>query len=119
MEFDRFSLVFLLTNPEAPVRSEAEDAAIQDAHMSHLSDLHEAGHLLAAGPTGDPHYRGVCLFRAEVDRARELMLADPAVMAGWFEITVIPWMVPTGAMFFETTSFPRSMADVKPRPTQK
>ncbi len=113
MEFDRFSICFLAAKDDSPEMSPAEAGDLQNAHMSHLADLHESGELLAAGPTGNPQYRGVCLFRTEVDRARELMLADPAVVAGWFEITVIPWMVPTGAMFFETTTFPRSMASLK------
>jgi uncharacterized protein len=51
------------------------------------------------------------LFQADVARARELMLADPAVHAGWFDVTVIPWMVPGDAMHFTRTTFPRSMAE--------
>ena len=112
MEFDRFSLVFLLTNPTAPVRSESEDALIQDAHMSHLSDLHEAGHLLAAGPIGDLHYRGVCLFQVDVEKAQKLMETDPAFQAGWFTLKAMTWMVPGGAMNFSHTQFPRSISDL-------
>ncbi len=112
MEFDRFSLVLLLTNPDAPVRSEADDALIQDAHMSHLSDLHQAGHLLAAGPTGDIHYRGICLFKVEAEKAQELMASDPAVQAGWFTLKAMPWMVPGGAMNFFKTQFPKSISDL-------
>ncbi len=118
MEFDQFSLCFLVAKQDPPEMSPSEAGVLQNAHMSHLADLHESGELLAAGPTGNPAYRGVCLFRTEVERARELMLADPAVAAGWFEITVIPWLVPSGAMSFSTTAFPRSMAEVKPRPGQ-
>jgi hypothetical protein len=39
------------------------------------------------------------------------MRADPAVEAGWYDVTVIPWMVPGGAMHFTSTTFPRSMAE--------
>ncbi|MEI6867534.1 MAG: YciI family protein [Actinomycetes bacterium] len=118
MEFDQFSLCFLVAKPNPPEMSPAVAGELQNAHMSHLADLHESGDLLAAGPTGNPAYRGVCLFRTEVEQTKELISADPAVQAGWFEITVIPWLVPSGAMSFSTTSFPRSMAEVKPRPGQ-
>ena len=42
-----------------------------------------------------------------------MLLADPAVVAGRFDVTVAPWMVPGGAMTFSATTFPRSMADTE------
>jgi hypothetical protein len=41
-----------------------------------------------------------------------MMTVDPAVVAGWFDVTVIPWMVPGGALHFAPTLFPRSMAEL-------
>ncbi len=50
--------------------------------MSHLADLHEAGHLLAAGPLSDETFRGLSILRVEPERAIELKQPDPAVQAG-------------------------------------
>lgn len=112
MNFDRLSVGLLTTNVDAPDRTDAEKDEIQDRHMSHLADLHNAGHVLAAGPLSNEHYRGMLLFDTDVETAKELLRADPAVQACWFDVTVVPWMVPGGAMHFTPTTFPRSMAEV-------
>src|SRR5438046_1051838 len=36
MDFDRFTIVLLLTNPDAPDLGDEEAAELQDAHMNHL-----------------------------------------------------------------------------------
>ena len=71
--------------------------------MDHLASLHEAGSLLAAGPlTGGAGsaFRGLSILRVPVDQARALKEADPAVRAGRYTVTVLPWMVPGGAVQF-------------------
>lgn len=81
--------------------------------MSHLADLHEAGVLVAAGPLlgdADRSLRGMSLLTVEPEEARRLKEADPAVQAGLYEIQVFPWMVPSGAISFAPTTFPRSVA---------
>jgi uncharacterized protein len=113
VEFDRYTIALLILREDAPDHDEAEANALQDAHMAHLAELHEAGHLLAAGPLDDPHFRGLSILRVEPERARELKEADPAVRAGRFTVTVIPWIVPKGAMSFSPTRFPRSIADAR------
>src|SRR2546428_4685992 len=50
MEFDQLTVSLLIRRPDAPELGEEQAAALQDAHMAHLADLHESGHLLAAGP---------------------------------------------------------------------
>jgi uncharacterized protein YciI len=80
--------------------------------MAHLADLHEAGHLVAAGPLDDPDFRGLSILTVDPERARELKEADPAVRAGRFSVRVMPWIVPHGALSFAPTRFPRSLADV-------
>ena len=80
--------------------------------MSHLADLHEAGHLLAAGPLVDDHFRGLSILNVDPETARQLKEEDPAVRAGRFDLLVMPWMVPGGAMTFSATDFPRSMPEV-------
>ncbi len=115
MEFEHYTVALLVTNPDAPELDEAEAAALQDAHLSHLADLHEAGHLLAVGPLADPdgELRGLALLNVDAERARELKQADPAVRAGVFLLRVIPWSTPAGALHFTPTRLPRSMADVR------
>jgi uncharacterized protein YciI len=112
MEFDRFTITLLLTNPDAPEIDDARRAELQDAHMAHLADLHEQGVLLAAGPLSDPHFRGLSILNVDAERAQALKEADPAVQAGIFTVQSIPWMVPGGAMHFSQTFFPRGVADV-------
>ncbi len=114
MRFDEYTIALLVLRPDAPELDEAEEAALQDAHMAHLADLHDAGHLLAAGPLrGGPaeSYRGLSILNVDVDRARALKEADPAVRAGRYSVVVLPWMVPSGAIDFGPARFPRSIAD--------
>jgi uncharacterized protein len=115
MEFDRFTVVLLTLGPDAPVLDEAAGHALQDAHLAYLARLHEEGSLLAAGPLRDPdgRYRGLSILNVEPERARELAEADPAVKAGRYSVTLLPWMVPAGAMSFERTSFPHSSAEAQ------
>jgi uncharacterized protein len=112
MDFDRFSIALLVLRLDAPQLSEVEAAELQDSHMSYLADLHQAGHLVAAGPLMDDSFRGLTILKVDLEVARQLMEKDPAVRAGRLKVTVMPWIVPRGAMEFSATEFPRSMAEV-------
>jgi uncharacterized protein YciI len=114
VEFDQYSVALLRTGPDAPALGDEEAAELQDAHLDHLAKLHEAGHLLAAGPLRDPggELRGLSILRCDVETARRLAADDPAVRAGVFTVTVLPWQVPAGAARFTPTRFPHSVADV-------
>jgi uncharacterized protein YciI len=116
MDFDRYTVVLLLTPQNPPQLSEEEAERLQDAHLAHLADLHERGLLVAAGPLGDPasrrHYRGLSILRCEPDEALRLKGEDPAVRAGVFELVAMPWTLPAGAIHFTPTVFPRSTGDV-------
>lgn len=112
---DRFTISLLLLRSDAPQLDEQAAAALQDAHLGHLADLHDAGHLLAAGPVlGGPgdDLRGLSILNVEPEQARGLKEAEPAVRAGRYSIKVLPWLVPGGAMSFSRTRFPRSTKDV-------
>jgi uncharacterized protein YciI len=111
MEFDHLTVTLLVLRPDAPKLDEEAAAALQDAHMVHLADLHEQGHLLAAGPLSDEKFRGLSILRVDVDEARRLREGDPAVQAGRYSVKAIPWTVPAGAMSFTPTRFPRSLAE--------
>src|SRR5947209_8231890 len=101
MQFDQFTAVLLILRPDAPQLDEEAAAALQDAHMAYLADLHEAGYLLAAGPLiGDDTFRGLSILAVGPEQARALKEQDPAVRAGRFSFKVFPWMVPSGAASF-------------------
>jgi uncharacterized protein YciI len=112
VQLDRYTVALLILRPDAPELDEEAAARLQDAHMAHLADLHEAGFLLAAGPLFDERFRGLSIMNVSPERARLLKEQDPAVLAGRFSVQVIPWMVPAGAMAFSRTHFPRSVSEV-------
>ena len=111
MNFDRYAIGLLIAVPGTPELDEHAAAALQDAHMSHLADLHEAGVLLAAGPLFDEQYRGLSILNVEPDRAGELEEQDPAVRAGLYSIKTISWMLPGGLISFSPGRLPRSVAE--------
>jgi uncharacterized protein len=111
MQFDRYTVALLIHRPDGPQLQESEAAALQDAHMHFLADLHEAGHLLAAGPVADAEIRGFSILNIETRRTQELKDQDPAVRAGVYSVRVVEWTVPSGAMSFAPSRFPRSMSE--------
>jgi uncharacterized protein YciI len=113
VEFDRFTVALLILRPDAPELDDEAAAQLQNAHLAHLADLHDAGHLLAAGPLLDERFRGLSILAVEPERARELKEQDPAVRAGRFSLEIFPWMVPSGAVSFSPTRFPRSIAEAE------
>jgi uncharacterized protein len=117
MQFDRYSIALLIHRPDGPQLDAKQAADLQDAHMSYLLDLHEAGHLLVAGPVDDKQVRGLSILNVGTEQARELKELDPAVRAGVYSIRVLQWVVPAGAMRFTHARFPRSMAEALEEPT--
>jgi uncharacterized protein YciI len=116
MEFDRYSISLLLLRHDAPRLSEEEEAALQDAHMAHLADLHEAGYLLAAGPVLGPpdrELRGFSILSVDLERAVQLKDEDPAVKAGKYRVEAFSWLLPAGLVNFSPGRLPRSMAEAQ------
>ena len=103
MEFDQYTIALLILRSDAPQLDDKAADELQDAHLAHLASLHEAGHVLAAGPLSDEKFRGLSILNVDPERALELKEQDPAVRAGRFSVKVIPWMVPAGAMSFSPT----------------
>jgi uncharacterized protein len=113
VQLERYTIALLVLRPDAPKLDERAAAALQDAHMSHLADLHEAGLVLAGGPLFDDQLRGLNIMRATPEEARALVEDDPAVRIGRLSVKTIPWMVPAGAMHFSRTHFPRAVSEVE------
>ena len=113
MRFDHFTLALMLRPPGRPQLDEPTAAAVQDAHLAYLANLHASGSLLAAGPIDHPLYRGLSIMRVGVEEARELKAQDEAVRAGVLTPEILSWMVPAGAVSFAPTRFPRSMAEAE------
>jgi hypothetical protein len=111
MRFDRFTISLMLRPPDAPQLEEERAAAVQDAHLAYLAELHAAGSLLAAGPVDHPRVRGLSIMSVEPERAWELKAQDEAVRAGVLTVETAAWMVPAGAVSFAPTRFPRSLAE--------
>jgi uncharacterized protein len=113
MDFDHFTIALLVLRDDAPEFTPEQEDALQDAHMSHLADLHQAGQLLAAGPLLDrgSQFRGLSVLNVGVAEARALKETDPAVQAGKYAVVTLPWMVPAGAMGFSSARFPRSISE--------
>jgi uncharacterized protein len=108
-ELDEYTVVLLVSNPDGPEMT----PELQDAHLSFLADLHDAGHLLAVGPAGGGEVRGISVLNVSPERALELKRPDPAVQAGVFLLKAMPWRVPAGLVHFTPGRLPRSIAEVR------
>ena len=66
---------------------------LRQQHLSYMRSLLESGKVVIAGPViDDPELRGVVIFRTKsADEARGLVMADPAVAAGFFAVETHPW----------------------------
>ncbi len=88
---DDFVAVYLQRGEPVP---EAERGALMDGHMANMRRLWERGVLLFAGPFEahpDSDRRGLFWFDvADLDAARALADADPAVRAGALVYTAVP-----------------------------
>jgi uncharacterized protein YciI len=113
MQFDRLTITLLILRSDASQLSEEAAAALQDAHVAHIADLHEAGYLVASGPLLEARFRGLSVFTIGPEQTRALTEQDPAVRAGRFSVEVMSWLVPASAMAFFPAHFPRSMAEAE------
>ena len=100
-EFDRYTIV-LLRRPEShPELTDEQLDDLQARHLAHNDAMVEAGHMLVAGPTGrewDDSLRGICIYRCDLDQARELTEADPMVELGRLGYEAFTWWTRKGAL---------------------
>jgi len=103
VELVRYSFVLLRRPADAPELPETELAALQEQHLAFLKELADAGKLAVAGPfTEQPNdaFRGLCIYDASLDEARELAAGDPLVHAGRIAVDVMTWWTERGAVTF-------------------
>jgi uncharacterized protein len=115
MEFDQLTVLLLWQGDRAGEYDDAALGELQDGHLAHLSQMHDDGVLLAAGPalSGPDHpLCGFGLFAVDADETTRLMGDDPSVRAGRFRTEIVSWMLPSGAVNFTHTHFPSSRAEV-------
>lgn len=87
---------FLHRAAGAPALPEADADALQRAHLGYMAGLLRQGKLLLSGPfLDDADLRGVCLYDVEnLEQARALGEADPAVRAGRLRFEYRRWYGP-------------------------
>src|SRR5215467_7444221 len=76
--------------------STEEEKQVVSEHFSYLQDLEAKGRLILAGRTQntDNSSHGIVIFRAESEeRAREIMLGDPAVKKMVFRAEFFPYRI--------------------------
>jgi uncharacterized protein YciI len=103
MEFDTYSLVLLRRGPRALEFSEAELERLQAQHLAHLDAMRKGGVLLVAGPfrdQPDETFRGLCLYRTDLEETRRLAEKDPSVQAGRMSVDVMTWLTKKGEVEF-------------------
>ncbi|MGK0202896.1 MAG: hypothetical protein ACI9S9_001969 [Planctomycetota bacterium] len=91
-----YTLAFLVAGERAGDLADDVIAAASLGHRAHIETMGAEGTLLLAGPFGEPRantdWRGIyVLDLADVDAARDLTRSDPSVVAGLFDLVMVPW----------------------------
>ena len=97
IKFQRLSIV-RLCSPDVVPPDSPDDERIQADHTAYLTGLLEKGIIALNGPVrfkDSPGFRGMTIYTVDVDEARAYALEDPAVKAGWFEVVVDGWWLPS------------------------
>jgi len=68
--------------------------------MENIRNMAKAGKLVIAGPFENAgEYAGIFIFKVnELEEAKALSEADPAVKAGRLVVDVHPWLIPKGSL---------------------
>jgi uncharacterized protein YciI len=97
MKFQRLSTVQLCSPDVVPADS-PDDDRIQAEHLAYLGSLREKGIIAFNGPIrfkDSPKFCGMTIYTVDVEQARAYSLEDPPVKAGWFEVKVEGWLLPS------------------------
>jgi uncharacterized protein len=96
-EMDSYVVAILRRGPSVS-QSKEEAAKIQEGHLAHIRHMASLGKLVVAGPftANNADARGMFIFKATLDEAKELTLQDPAVKAGRLVMDLYPWFAAKG-----------------------
>jgi uncharacterized protein YciI len=103
MEFDRYTLVLLRRGARALDFSEEELEKLQAQHLAYLDAMRQRGVMLVGGPfddQADETFRGMSLYRTDLEETRRLAEADPSVQAGRMAVDVMTWLTQKGELAF-------------------
>jgi uncharacterized protein len=103
MEFDTYTLVLLRRGPRALEFSDVELEELQAQHLAHLDAMRARRVLLVAGPFDeqpDETFRGLALYRTDLEETRRLAEQDPSVRAGRMAVDVMTWLTRKGELAF-------------------
>ena len=106
--------IFLTTGKSTQGTERAEIEKMQSDHLANFGRLHQAGHLLTAGPLADPQKkrRGIVVVTAPDSKSlKELFEPDPFVKNGFLEIDAIKMEIALGA--FQKNVDPTALAEYR------
>jgi len=87
-----YQVAFLKRGPAWTPQSTPETQKIQEGHMANIAAMAKTGKLILAGPFMDNgDLRGLFVFKATAEEARQLAAQDPAVKAGRLILEWHPW----------------------------
>lgn len=92
-----YQVAFLKRGPKWTPKSTPETQKLQEAHMAHIGAMAKSGKLILAGPFSDGgELRGMFVFKASAEEAKQLAEQDPTVKAGRLVLEWHPWYSPEG-----------------------
>ncbi|TDC41142.1 YciI family protein [Micromonospora sp. KC213] len=103
---DTYECIVLYPGPAGPVLPQETVQRLQAEHLAHMQALQRRGLVLVAGSIDGPAREpappiGIGLARTgSVDDVRTVMEADPAVQAGLYQVDVLTFLCPAGALEF-------------------
>jgi uncharacterized protein YndB with AHSA1/START domain len=101
--FEPYTYVLLRKGPAWSDEDTDANRALMKGHLDHFSSLYDRGLLHLCGPFShqpDADVRGMCLYKVDLDRAKELAAEDPRVIAGQLRVEVMTLWTKKDALFF-------------------
>ena len=98
-----YQVAFLKRGPNFTPQSTPETKKLQEAHMAHIGAMAKTGKLILAGPFSDGgELRGMFVFKATAEEAKQLAEQDPTVKAGRLVLEWHPWFSAEGIGITQT-----------------
>lgn len=96
-ELRKYVLGFFRPGPLRSAIPPSERPKLLQDHLAYLRTLREAGDLIVYGPVEDPTLAGIVVFATDsIERARELMRAEPKLIRGDLVLDLREWYAAPG-----------------------